>query len=65
MGQTKNFRSGMISPFSGEAEVIGSRGGHTGHEVTVDRGERFPPTPEAGQTYRVSRRAHNHAGHGR
>lgn len=65
MGQTKTFRSGMISPFSGEAEVIGSRGGHTGHEVTVDRGERFPPTPEEGQSFIVSRRAHNKAGRGR
>ncbi len=55
----------MKSPFSGEAEVIGPRGGHTGHEVTVDRNEKFPPTPEAGQRYVVSRRAHNKAGHGR
>lgn len=61
----QTFKPGTISPFSGEAELIGSRGGHTGHEVTVDRGERFPPTPEPGQKYIPSRRAHNKAGYGR
>lgn len=55
----------MISPFSGEAKVVGSRGGKTNHEVTMDRGEKFPPTPESGQHYVVSRRAHNKAGHGK
>jgi len=65
MPSKPTFRPGMISPFSGEAEVRGPRGGDTGREVTVDRGERFPPTPEPGQTYTVSRRAHNQAGHGR
>lgn len=59
------FKPGMISPFSGEAKVIGPRGGKTGHEVTVDRGEKFPPTPEKNQKYEVSRRAHNKAGHGK
>jgi len=62
---TKIFKPGMKSPFSGEAEVIGPRGGHIGHEVTVDRNEKFPPTPKAGQKYVVSRRAHNKAGHGK
>jgi len=62
---TKTFRPGMISPFSGEAQVVGPRGGKTGHEVTVDRGERFPPTPKKGEEFTVSRRAHNQAGHGK
>ncbi len=62
---SKTFKPGQISPFSGEAKVIGPRGGETGHEVTVDRGERFPPTPKAGEEYKVSRRAHNKAGHGK
>ena len=61
----KTFKLGMVSPFSGEAELRGSRGGHTNHQVTVDRGEKFPPTPEKGQTYVVSYRAHNKAGHGK
>ena len=59
------FKPGMISPFSGEAKVVGSRGGKTNHEVTMDRGEKFPPTPESGQHYVVSRRAHNKSGHGK
>ena len=59
------FKPGMISPFSGEAELHGPRGGDTGREVTVDKGERFPPTPEPKQTYTISRRAHNQAGRGK
>ncbi len=59
------FKPGMKSPFSGEAKIVGPRGGDTGKERTVDRGEKFPPTPEHGQGYVVSRRAHNKAGHGR
>ena len=59
------FKPGMKSTFSGVAVVIGVRGGDTGHEITIDRGEKFPPTPERGQSYAISRRAHNKAGHGK
>lgn len=59
------FKPGMKSPFSGIVEIVGSRGGRTGNEVTIDRGEKFPPTGEKGQGYIVSHRAHNKAGHGR
>lgn len=65
MANKQTFKPGMKSPFSGEVQIIGSRGGKTGHEVTVDRGEKFPPTPEPGQKYIVSRRAHNKAGRGK
>ena len=65
MKNIKTYKPGMKSPFSGEAQVIGSRGGKTGHEVTVDRNEKFPPTPQKGQSYIVSRRAHNKAGKGK
>jgi len=62
---TKIYKPGELSPFSGEAQIVGPRGGKTGEERTVDRGERFPPTPESGQGFEVSRRAHNRAGHGK
>jgi hypothetical protein len=47
---------------SGEYEICGERGGHTGKERTVLRGEPLPPTPGAGQGYTISRSAHNAAG---
>lgn len=61
----KIFKPGMKSPFSGEAVTIGPRGGNTGHEVTVDKGERFPPTQKSGEVYIKSRGAHNKAGRGK
>ena len=38
---------------SGQYEITGPRGGGTGKERTVTRGEPLPPTPEAGQKYRL------------
>lgn len=61
----QTYKPGQIAPFSGEAKLVGQRGGKTNHEVTVDRGERFPPTPMRGQKYVVSRRARNKAGRGK
>jgi len=49
----KTYKSGQIVPKSSQVEIIGSRGGHTGVERTVTRGEHFPPTPNRGQTYLV------------
>lgn len=34
--------------YSGQYEVIGPRGGRTGHEVTLVKGEPAPPTQKAG-----------------
>lgn len=34
---------------SGQYEVIGPRGGRTGHEVTLVKGESAPPTMKSGQ----------------
>ena len=44
-------KPGEIAPVSGQYEVVGPRGGKTGREVTVVRGEPFPPTPKPGQTF--------------
>jgi transcriptional regulator with XRE-family HTH domain len=46
----KGLRPGQIAPQSGQYQQIGSRGGR-GKEVTMVRGEPFPPTPNKGQTY--------------
>ncbi|OGH18006.1 MAG: hypothetical protein A3C22_01855 [Candidatus Levybacteria bacterium RIFCSPHIGHO2_02_FULL_37_10] len=47
----KTYKPGETVPKSGQAEIIGSRGGKTGNERTVTRGEHFPPTPRQGQEY--------------
>ncbi len=45
------FRPGEIAQQSGQYGVVGPRGGETGREVTVTKGEPFPPTQEPGQGF--------------
>lgn len=47
----QRYRPGQIAPKSGQYEIVGPRGGETGKERTVVRGEPLPPTPKAGQQY--------------
>ncbi len=61
----KELKPGQIAPRSGEYEIIGPRGGDTGRERTVVRGEPLPPTPKPRQTYVLHRPAHNKAGRGK
>lgn len=49
----ETFKPGQTAPQSGQYEIVGPRGGGTGGERTVTRGEPFPPTPEPGQEYRI------------
>ena len=51
MGRKKMYKPGQRVPYSGQAEIIGPRGGRTGKERTVTRGEPFPPTPKKRQRY--------------
>ncbi|MDQ3199591.1 MAG: hypothetical protein M3Q46_10505 [Verrucomicrobiota bacterium] len=44
---------GQKAPASGQYGVLGPRGGKTGVERTVVRGEPLPPPPHAGQKYRL------------
>jgi hypothetical protein len=44
-------KPGEIAQTSGQYQIIGPRGGRTGKEVTVVRGEPLPPTPKPGQTF--------------
>jgi hypothetical protein len=55
---------GTRAPASGQYEIIGPRGGHTGVERTVVRGEPMPPTPNAGQAYQIVDRTNNGSGRG-
>lgn len=45
------LRPGQDAPRSGQYEIIGPRGGRTGAERTVTRGEPMPPTPKPGMRY--------------
>lgn len=38
---------------SGQYEIIGPRGGPTGEEITGVKGKTLPPTPKAGQTFKL------------
>jgi hypothetical protein len=49
----KTYKPGETAPRSGQYGIVGTRGGNTGTERTVVRGETMPPTPKAGQTYRL------------
>jgi len=44
-------KPGEKAPVSGQYGVVGPRGGKTGQEVTVTKGETMPPTPQAGQGF--------------
>lgn len=54
-----------MRPRPGQYERVGPRGGHSGHEVTVVRGEPLPPTPNPGSTYRIVDRTRNDSGRGK
>jgi len=58
----RNLRPGETAPASGQYEITGPRGGRTGEERTVVRGEPLPPTPEAGQRYVLVDRSNNESG---
>lgn len=60
-----NLKPGTPAPASGQYEIIGPRGGHTGAERTVTRGEPLPPTPSPGQTYTLIDPTRNGAGRSR
>ena len=61
----KMYKPGEKAPASGQYEIIGPRGGRTGKERTVVRGEILPPTPSRGQQYRIADRTRNRAGRGK
>ncbi len=50
----KLYTPGEKAPRSGQYEIVGSRGGGTGIERTVVKGEPMPPTRQSGQKFRLS-----------
>lgn len=50
---SKPLKPGQSAPRSGQYEITGPRGGGTGQERTVVRGEPMPPTPKPGQGFRL------------
>jgi len=60
----RTFRPGQKAPASAQYGIIGPRGGDTGKERTVVRGEPLPPTPKAGQQYHIVDRTKNKSGRG-
>jgi hypothetical protein len=59
---TKKMKPGTTAPRSGQYEIIGPRGGQTGKERTVVRGEPLPPTPKPGMGYKLVDPSKNGAG---
>ncbi len=47
----ETHKPGEKAPDSGQYEITGPRGGRTGEERTVTKGEPLPPTREPGQKY--------------
>ena len=58
----KKLTPGTKAPASAQYEIVGPRGGRTGAERTVVRGEPLPPTPKAGEVYRIADRTRNASG---
>lgn len=50
---SKILKPGQTANRSGQYEQVGPRGGGTGKERTVTRGEPLPPTPKPGMGYRL------------
>jgi hypothetical protein len=48
------FRMADLKKPGERYEITGPRGGPTGEERTVTKGERFPPTPKPGQKYQLN-----------
>jgi len=53
MSKGKNLRPGQTAKQSGQYEQIGPRGGKTGVERTVTKGEPMPPTPKPNMSYKL------------
>ncbi len=45
------LKPGQKAPISGQYAIVGPKGGKTGTEVTVTKGETLPPTQKPGQVF--------------
>ena len=64
MSEKNPLTPGSKAPASGQYGIVGPRGGDTGKERTVVKGEPLPPTPRAGQGYVINDRTKNKSGRG-
>ena len=55
----KAHKPGQKATTSGIYDIVGPRGGKTNDQRTVDSGEKFPPTPKAGEQYKIAQRTHH------
>lgn len=53
MAKAPTYKPGEKAPVSGQYGIVGPKGGKTGTEVTVTKGETLPPTPKPGQGFVV------------
>lgn len=51
---SKTYKPGQTAPKSGQYGLVGPRGGDTGKERTVTKGEPMPPTPKSGMSYKLN-----------
>lgn len=51
---SKMYKPGQRAPKSAQYDLVGPRGGPTGKERTVTRGEPLPPTPKPGMGYKIA-----------
>jgi hypothetical protein len=58
----KPMKPGTIAPHSGQYGVVGPRGGETGKEVTVVKGEPLPPATKPGMGYILNDATKNKSG---
>lgn len=59
------LKPGQTAPRSGQYGIVGPRGGDTGKERTVTKGEPLPPTPRPKQGYVLNDATKNGAGRGK
>ncbi|WP_213996165.1 MULTISPECIES: hypothetical protein [Tepidanaerobacter] len=62
MSKDKGLKPGQKAPKSGQYEVIGPKGGHTGKEITAVKNEPLPPTDKPNQTYDLADPTKNKSG---
>jgi hypothetical protein len=50
-GKDPTYKPGQKAPTSGQYGIVGPKGGKTGTEVTVAKGETLPPTKKPSQGF--------------
>lgn len=61
----KPLPPGTKAPASGQYEKVGPKGGKSGHEATVVKGEPLPPTSAPGQGWVLADPTKNKSGQGK